>query len=134
MSIATAALGQIQSRLPKVIDARSHGVIDYCHAALFLGAALLWRKRNPRAAAAAVAAGSLVLVQSLLTDYPLGAAKVLSFRNHGRIDAAFAASSMFMPELCGFYGTPEGSVFKCTSLIEGTLVSLTDYNSERARQ
>jgi len=132
-AIAAAALGQIQSRLPKVIDARTHGVIDYCHAALFLGMAALYRKSNPRAAAVALAAGSFVLVESLLTDYPLGAAKVLSFRNHGRIDSALAASSMFMPALFGFYGTPESSIFKCTSLIEGTLVSLTDFNSELAR-
>src|SRR5438105_14505950 len=88
MSLATAALGEVEKKLPKVIDARTHGIIDYCHAAFFFGMALICRKSNPRAAIAAAATGGFVLVQSLLTDYPLGAAKIIPFSVQGQMAAA----------------------------------------------
>ena len=72
MSVATAAVNQLEERLPKVIDARKHGIIDYCHAAFFFGMAYVCRKSEPRAALAALLTGSFVLVESLLTDYPYG--------------------------------------------------------------
>ena len=133
MSLATAALTSMERKLPKVIDARSHGIIDYCHAAFFLGMALFCSRKNKRAATAALVTGSFVLVESLLTDYPLGAAKVMPFATHGKLDAAFAAASPWMPSLFGFSGTPEAVVFRANGLIEGAVVSMTDWNSERAR-
>lgn len=134
MSIATAALGQLESRLPKVIDARTHGIIDYCHASFFLGMALVCRKRNPRAAAAALLTGSFVLIESLLTDYPLGAAKILPFEAHGRMDAGFAAASFALPKLFGFTGTGAAKVFQVNGVMEGSIVGMTNFNSDDARQ
>ncbi len=122
-----------QYSLPKPISAKVHGYIDYGHAAFFLGMALVCRKKNPRAALAALATGSLVLVQSLLTDYPLGASPVLSFNAHGKIDAAFGASSALMPELYGFSGTKAATIFRVNSLVESTVVALTDWDSNKAR-
>jgi hypothetical protein len=120
--------------LPKVIDAKTHGMIDYGHAAFFLGMALLCRKKNPRAAVAALATGTFVLVQSLLTDYPLGAQPIISFNLHGKMDAGFAASSFVMPNLFGFSGTAAATVFRVNGLVESTVVALTDWDSNRARQ
>ena len=97
MSIATAALGAVEKRLPKVIDARTHGIIDYCHAAFFFGAAIFFARRNRRAATAALATVAFILVESLLTDYPLGARKVIPFETHGQMDSAFTASSSKPP-------------------------------------
>jgi hypothetical protein len=133
MSITTAALEQVEKRLPKVIDARTHGIIDYCHAAFFLGMAALFARKNRAAATAALATGAFILVESLLTDYPLGAAKVLPFETHGRMDAGFAASSFMMPKWFGFSGTGAAQVFKMNGFIEGMVVGMTDWNSERAR-
>ncbi len=82
-----------EKSLPKVIDAKTHGIIDYCHAAFFLTLGFLCLKANKRAASAALATGSFVLVQSLLTDYPLGLKPVLSFATHGQMDAGFASAS-----------------------------------------
>jgi hypothetical protein len=134
MSIATAALSQVERRLPKVIDARTHGIIDYCHAAFFFGMALFWAKRNRRAATAALATGAFIVTEALLTDYPLGAAKVLPFEVHGRMDAGFAASSLVVPGWFGFSGTAAAQVFKINGFVEGAVVGMTDWNSERARQ
>ena len=133
MSITTAALEQVEKRLPKVIDARTHGIIDYCHAAFFLGMAAICARRNRRAAKAALATGAFILAESLLTDYPMGVEKVLPFETHGRMDAGFAASSFMIPKWFGFSGTGAAQVFKMNGFIEGMVVGMTDWNSERAR-
>lgn len=134
MTIATRALEQVEKRLPKVIDARTHGIIDYCHAGFFLGLAWFLRKKEPRASWAALATGSFLLAEALCTDYPLGVARQLPFETHGRMDAAFAASSMALPRILRFEGTPASKVFKSNSLAAATMVGLTDWNSKRARK
>ncbi len=133
MSLAAVALGEIEKKLPKVIDARTHGIIDYCHAAFFLGMAIFCARRNRRAAKAALATGAFILAESLLTDYPLGARKVLPFAMHGRMDASLAASSFMMPAWFGFSGTAEAQVYKINGFVEGMVVGMTDWDSGRAR-
>ena len=133
MPLVSSALSVIEKRLPKVIDARTHGVIDYCHAAFFFSIALLCRNRNPKAAAAAGFTGAFVLVESLLTDYPLGAFRVIPFEAHGRMDGAFAASSYMIPRIMGFDGAAS-AIFKANSFVEATVVGLTDFNNQRARE
>lgn len=133
MSVANVAINQLENRLPKVIDARKHGIIDYCHAAFFLGMAWMCRKSEPRAAVAALATGSFVLVQSLLTDYPYGVKKVIPFHVHGQMDAAFAASSFLVPKVFGFSDSKAASVFTGNSFVEAAVVGATDFSSERAR-
>jgi hypothetical protein len=133
MSVATDLVEKVETRMPKVIDARTHGVIDYCHAAFFLGMALVCRRSNPRAAMAAAATGGFVLVQSLLTDYPLGWKKLIPFSVHGQMDAAFAASSFVMPKLWGFSGTPAATVFTTNGFVEGSVVGITNWDSDAAR-
>ena len=134
MSVTTVAINELEKRLPKVIDARKHGMIDYCHAAFFLGMAYVCRKSEPRAALAALVTGSFVLGQSLLTDYPNGVKKVIPFRVHGQMDAAFAASSFMIPELFGFSDSKAAIVFKANSFVEAAIVGATDFSSERARE
>lgn len=131
--LTSKLLPAVASKVPKVIDAKTHGVIDYCHAAFFLTLGFSLLKSNKRAAAAALGTGSLVLVQSLLTDYPLGVKPVFSFATHGRMDAAFASISWTLPLLFGFSGTGPAKVFQSNTLIETTVVGLTDFSSEHAR-
>jgi hypothetical protein len=133
MSLATAALGEVEKRLPKIIDARTHGIIDYCHAAFFFGMAIFCARRNRPAAKAALATGAFILAESLLTDYPLGAKKVLPFEMHGRLDAGFTASSFMVPVWFSFTGTAAAEVFKINGFVEGMVVGMTDWDSERAR-
>jgi len=134
MSLATAAIGEVEKRLPKVIDARTHGIIDYCHAAFFFGMAIFCARRNRPAAKAALATGAFILAESLLTDYPLGAKKIIPFETHGHMDTAFAGSSFMMPAWFGFSGTAAAEIFKVNGFIEGAVVGMTDWNSERARR
>ena len=132
MSLAAKALGAFEDRLPKVISPRTHGVIDYAHAAFFLTFALACRKKNPPAALAALGTGLLVLGESLLTDYPLGAKRVLPFEVHGQLDSGFAAFSFAIPKLFGFGGTKAAKVFQVNGLVEATVVGLTDFSNNRA--
>ena len=132
MSIGTAVLGSLERRLPKLINARTHGLIDYCQAAFFFGMALAWRKKNKKAAKAAWMTGAFVLAESLLTDYPLGAGKVLPFETHGRMDAGLGASSFMIPGWFGFSGTAEAQVFRIHGFVEGMVVGMTDWDSGRA--
>jgi hypothetical protein len=134
MDFVSGAVEELEERLPKVIDATTHGLIDYGHSLFFLGMAWFLRKRNPRAAAAALGTGVLVLGEALLTDYPMGLGRVIPFEQHGQLDSGFAAVSLLMPRLFGFEGTAAGAVFKANALVEATVVGLTDFDSERARE
>jgi hypothetical protein len=89
---------------------------------------------DPKAAArAAFATSGLILVQSLLTDYRVGAKPVFSFETHGKMDAVFASSSWMLPLLFGFKDTAAGKIFEGNSLAEASVVAITDWNSQRAR-
>lgn len=133
MSVVNGALNTLEARLPKVINAQTHGLIDYGHAAFFLGAGWILRKKNPRAAAAAYLTGTFVLTQSLLTDYPLGVKPLIPFELHGKMDASFAAASLAIPKLFGFEKTKAATIYTTNAFVEAIAVGLTDFNSERAR-
>ena len=132
MKLTRVAAKQLQKRLPKVIDARTHGFIDYAHSAFFFAVgALLWHK-NRRAAATALGTGGFLLAQSLLTDYPLGAAPVLSFSDHGKIDAGLASASFVLPRVFGFAGTPEARIFEASGIVTSGIVGMTDWDNAHA--
>jgi hypothetical protein len=133
MTLTSAAVEQLESHMPKVVDARTHGIIDYCHAAFFFSMAILWRKREPRAAMAALLTGGFILVESMLTDYPLGVKKIIPFETHGRMDAGFAGASFMMPKVFGFEGTAASKVFKGNGFAESAVVGMTDWDSQHAR-
>lgn len=122
------------SKLPKFISPTAHGVIDYCHAAFFFTVGMLCSRSNKRAAVAAVATGSFILVQSMLTDYRFGIKPVIPFSTHGKMDRVFAASSWMIPMVFGFRGTKAAKIFESNSLAESTVVAATDWNSERAHR
>ena len=132
MSVGSNALN-VTKHLPKAIGPREHGMIDYAHAAFFFSVALMCRKTNRPAALAALGTGTFILVQSLLTDYPLGVKPVISFETHGKMDAAFASSSWMIPKVLGFSNTGAAKIFEINSAVEGTVVGMTDFNSDRAR-
>ena len=134
MSVVTNAVVEgLETHLPKVIDARTHGIIDYCHAAFFFGMAWFWRKSEPKAALAAAVTGAFILTESLLTDYPLGVKKVIPFEAHGKIDAAFAGSSFLVPKVFGFSGTPAAKIFQANGFAEGAVVGMTDFTNAVAQ-
>lgn len=131
MSLKGNILKRIDARLPKVLDARAHGALDYLQAAFFLAKAWQWRRKHPHAAVAALLTGSFVLTEALFTDYPLGVVKVLPFPAHKRIDAAFAAVSTRIPKAFGLEDTPASAIFKGNTVLQATVVGITDYEHAR---
>ena len=133
MAPGTPPLHQLEAKLPKVISPKKHGIIDYCHAAFFATMAVMCWKSNRRAALAAAGTSTLVLVQSLLTDYKWGVQKLIPFSVHGQMDGGFAAFSVGIPKTFGFADTPAARVFEINAFVEATVVGLTDWSDERAR-
>jgi hypothetical protein len=132
--VTNVVVDGLESRLPKVIDARTHGFVDYCQAAFFFGMAWMCRKSEPRVALAAAVTGAFMLTEALLTDYPLGVKKVISFEAHGKIDAAIAGSSFLVPRIFGFSGTPAAKVFQANGFAEGVMVGMTDFDGAGAEK
>ena len=132
MALGTLALHQLEAKLPKVISPKTHGIIDYCHAAFFATVAVVCWKSNRRAALAAAGTSALVIVQGLLTDYKWGIKKVIPFETHGQMDGGFAALSLGIPKTFGFEGTVPATIFHVNAFVEATIVGLTDWNNERA--
>jgi hypothetical protein len=89
----------IDDRMPRVISAKTHGVIDYIHAATNFLAGFAFRKRSRKASNAAFALGAGVLANALMTDYPLGVFRVYSFKVHGVLDYGVAGLSATLPEM-----------------------------------
>jgi hypothetical protein len=119
--------------VPKVIDSKTHAVLDYMTAGTFLAAGFALWNRHPRAAGLAFANGAAVLGLSMLTDYPGGIWRTLSFRTHGSIDMLQAGMSAFGPMLLGFARDPEAQFFHGQAVVESAVVAATDWNNTEAR-
>src|SRR5215212_274102 len=102
---------QTRSAVPAVISPAQHAVLDYGVAGTFfsVGVALLSRHRS--AATLAFLNGAMVLGMSLLTDYPGGVFRTLSFRAHRTGDIMQAALAGLGPILMGFSKDSEATYF-----------------------
>ena len=115
-------------RMPDVIHPTLHAVLDYTVAgSFFLKGALLW-KRQRRAAAGAFICGSAMLANALVTDYPGGVFRKISYRTHGRNDAAIAGLTASAPRLLGFHGQDEATFFTVEAVVETVVTELTDFD------
>jgi len=115
-------------RMPKVINPTTHAVLDYLVAGSFLlKAAVLW-KQHRRAAAASLICGGASLANALVTDYPGGVFRKISFRTHGRNDSAIAGFTAAAPKLLGFDDDRESRFFNVEALTETVITGLTDFD------
>jgi hypothetical protein len=114
--------------MPRVISSKTHSIIDYVHVATNLIAGALFWKRNKRAATGAFILGGTVLANSLMTDYELGVFRLYSFRVHGILDYAAAASSAAMPAMLGFSNKPAASFFYTQGAGEAVIAGISDYS------
>ncbi len=115
--------------MPAVISPAQHAVLDYGVAATFFGVgAALWDRHRP-AARLAFLNGAMVLGMSLLTNYPGGLYRTLSFKTHRTGDIMQAALAGFGPALFGFGGDPEANYFYGQALSEAGVIAATDWNA-----
>jgi hypothetical protein len=122
--IVSAAAG----RMPKVIGPSTHALMDYAVAGSFLLMGTAYWGRNKRAAIGALVCGGAIAANSLLTDYPGGVSNIISYKNHGRIDAGFAALTAAMPRFMEFDDQPEARFFAMQALGESLAIGLTDFD------
>ncbi len=128
MPLMQIGLQMAAGKLPKVIKPRQHAIMDYAVAGSFMLMGAWWWKRNKRAAVSSLICGGATAVNSLLTDYPGGMFRVVSYRNHGRIDTALAGLTGAMPRLMNFKDQPEARFFQIRALGQTAITGLTDFN------
>ncbi len=128
--IVAAAAG----KMPKVIDPKLHAIIDYAVAGSFLAmGAVFWKRGAKRAAISSFICGGSAAANSLLTDYPGGVVRKMSFRTHGRIDMGLGAVTASLPEFMGFADDAEGRFFTGQAIAETAVTAMTDFDgSDRA--
>ena len=115
--------------IPAVISPAQHAVLDYGVAATFFGiGAALWDRHRP-AATLAFLNGGMVLGMSLLTNYPGGVYRKLSFKTHRTGDIVQAALAGFGPALFGFSGDREANYFYGQALSEAGVIAATDWDA-----
>lgn len=131
MPVMQIGLQMAAGKLPKVIKPRPHAIIDYAVAGSFMLMGALWWKRNRRAAVSSLICGGATAANSLLTDYPGGALRVISYKNHGRIDTALSGLTAAMPLLMNFRDEPEARFFKIRALGQTAITGLTDFDYRR---
>jgi len=115
--------------VPRVIGPTQHAMLDYGVAASFfaLGARMVGRHRG--AATLAFINGAMVLGMSLLTNYPGGVWRKLSFRGHRTGDIIQAAVAGLGPLTLGFGGDREANYFYGQALSEAGVIAATDWDA-----
>lgn len=109
-----------------------HAFIDYAMAAKLMAAPWLFGySDNQTATMCSISSGIAVAGLSLMTDYPLGAIKMIPFPVHGVIEASAAVMTAASPFLAGFSDNKRAT---WTHLIAGiatlAVVAITDYNAK----
>ena len=127
MPISTKLTELATKPLPKVINPKTHAIIDWATAGAFIASgALLWRK-NKRAALASMICGNLVGSLIFLTDCPGGVWKKISFETHGNVDPGVSALVASMPNLLGFSGESESKLFQSMGIGLAAVRSMTNF-------
>ncbi len=128
-SMDTSTLTKMTSGMPKVVDPATHAVLDYLTAGTFFALGFSMLGRHRRAAGLAFANGAAVLGLSLMTDYPGGLFKKISFQTHGVVDVFHALMAGVGPSLLGFAGEPEAQAFYGQAAIEAGVVATTNWGA-----
>ncbi len=110
-----------------ILNAKVHGVLDYLVVLIFLGAPTLLHLSAVPAAISYTLAGVHLLL-TLLTDFPLGALKVIPLKWHGIIELVVGPVLIALPFLLGFGPEPAAEFFY---VLNGAVILvvwfLTDY-------
>jgi hypothetical protein len=118
----------------RTLSPKTHAVLDYCSVASFLvGAGLFW-SRSKRAALGSLVCGGAKLAVGLMTDYPGGVQKLISYRVHGEIDVGLAAMTASMPEFMAFESDAERGFFVGQGVFMTVVGSLTKFPKKTSQR
>jgi len=121
------------SPIPRMITPKAHAMIDYASVGLFLGTTAWFWRRNRRAAMASLICGGAELAIMLLTDYPGGVTKFISFRTHREMDYGLAAIVATMPESLAFEDRNGTKFFRVQGALLTLLGELTESSAASSR-
>lgn len=108
---------------------KPHGYIDYVIVLLLFAAPSLFGFSGTPATLAYFLGGAQ-LVMSLMTAYPLGAAKLIPFPVHGGVEVAATALMLTAPWLFGFADvTGARNFFLVSGVSLGVVWLVTDYKA-----
>jgi hypothetical protein len=128
MAMLNTVAKAITKPMPRMISPKSHSMLDYVTAGVFLaGAGFFWR-RNKRAAIASLVSGTAVAAVSALTEYPGGVNGVFGLEKHRNIEVGLAAMVAAMPEFFSFGDEPEKNFFRIQGVLMTCISELTDLN------
>ena len=111
------------------IPAAQHSVLDYAVAGTFFAMGAVYMKSHRRAATLAFVNGAIVLGMSMLTDYPGGLHRKLSFRSHRSGDVIQAALAGLGPMLLGFGSDPQAKFFYGQAASGAAVICATDWDA-----
>lgn len=118
--------------VPKLISPGAHAVLDYGVASTYFALWASLRNTNRTAAALACANGCMVLGLALMTNYPGGVFRTISFKTHRTMDWIQAAVAGFGPVLLGFANEREAAPFYSQAMSEIGVIAATDWNAAPA--
>src|SRR3954462_4305246 len=117
------------SNSAKPISPGAHAVLDYGVASTYFALWARMRDTNRAAAGLACVNGVMVLGVALLTDYPGGVFRTLSFKTHRTMDWIQAAVAGFGPVLLGFADSNDALPFYGQAASEVGVIAATDWDA-----
>ncbi len=114
-------------KMPKTITPKTHAILDYGMAAGFFGMAAFFWKRDKRASVSCLVCGAAETMNALLTDYPGGVSRAVSFETHGAIDVGLIGLVASLPGLMRFSRQPEARFFRLQGMTMAAVTGLTDF-------
>jgi hypothetical protein len=121
----------------KPISSKAHGVLDYSLGVFLLISPWLFRfhEVSTMATLTMMIVGLVVLGLSAITDYPLGALKIVPFPTHGIIETAGAIVLMISPWVMGYTYVPAArNIALFVAIAWLGVVALTNYSAYQTRR
>lgn len=116
------------SQMNKPISPTMHGVMDYATAAATMAVPRLMNFPERATRAADVLAGGYGALSSV-TDYPLGAKRVVPFKGHGLAEAAVGLALPMLPWALGFASNKSArNFFLGLTAVTFIVAALTDWS------
>ena len=129
MPLLQKSIQMLGKAMPKVASPKTHAVIDYATALLFLAGAVFFWRRNKRAAVASLICGAAEAGVAALTDYPGGVNRVISFPLHQKVDLGLSSMAAAMPQFLAFEDEKEKAFFRTQSLVIAGVAALTQFEA-----
>ena len=130
MPMLNSVAKAVTKPIPRMISPKSHSMLDYVTAGVFLaGAGFFWR-RNKRAAIASLVSGTAIAAVSAMTEYPGGVNGVFGLEKHRDIEVGLAAMIATMPSFFSFEDEPEKNFFRIQGVLMTCMSELTEVHHE----